>query len=133
MFARLCADVLALYLLHHLIMATLGHAFVMGPLHDGGMIDSHAQPVAMLDARDPGPAAGHEMPSLPLPLLGDCPAQQAVFPLLLALTLLLGLALLTVEQGGRGAAARRARPSRAVLAPLLPPQQRRALLQVFTI
>ncbi len=132
-FTRLCMAVLALCLLHHLLMTTLGHALVMAPSHDGGMIAPHAQPVMLLDARDPGTAAGHQMPSLPLPLLGDCPAQQAVFPLLVVLTLLLGLALLSGEQGGCGSAIRRARPSRLVLAPLMPPRQRRALLQVFTI
>ncbi len=82
-FTRLCMAVLALCLLHHLLMATLGHALVMGPSHDGGMIAPHVQPIMLLDARDPGTAAGHQMPSLPLPLLGDCPAQQAVFPLLM--------------------------------------------------
>lgn len=132
-FTRLCMAVLALCLLHHLLMATLGHALVMGPSHDGGMIAPHVQPIMLLDERDPGTAAGHQMPSLPLPLLGDCPAQQAVFPLLVVLTLLLGLALLAGEQGGCGSAIRRARPSRLVLAPLMSPQQRRALLQVFTI
>jgi len=112
MVARLCAVVFALCLLHQLLMTTLGHALVMGPLHDGGMIAAHAQPAAMLDARDAGASAGHPMPAVPVPLLGDCPAQQAVFPLVLVLTLLFGL---------------------AVLAPLRPPRQRRALLQVFTI
>lgn len=131
-FTRLCMAVLALCLLHQLIMATLGHALVMGSTHNSGMIAPQAQPAAMLDdARDLGAATEHQMPSLPL--LGDCPAQQAVFPLLMALMLLLGLVMLAVEQGGRDAAARRARPSCAVLAPLMPPQQRRALLQVFTI
>ena len=132
-FTRLCMAVLALCLLHHLLMATLGHALVMGPSHDGGMIAPHVQPIMLLDARDPGTAAGHQMPSLPLPLLGDCPAQQAVFPLLMVLTLLLGLALLAGEQGRFGSAIRRARSSRLVLTPLMSPQQRRALLQVFTI
>jgi len=125
--------VLALCLLHHLLMATLGHALVMGPSHDGGMIAPHVQPIMLLDARDPGTAAGHQMPSLPLPLLGDCPAQQAVFPLLMVLTLLLGLALLAGEQGRSGSAIRRARSSRLVLTPLMSPRQRRAVLQVFTI
>jgi len=133
MVARLCAVVFALCLLHQLLMTTLGHALVMGSLHDGGMIAAHAQPAAMLDARAPGTIAGHSMPVVPVPLLGDCPAQQAVFPLVLVLTLLFGLAVLAGAPGGCGAVGRRARPPRAVLAPLMPPRQRRALLQVFTI
>lgn len=133
MFARGCVAVLALCLLHHLIMATLGHALVMGAAHDGGVRAPHARPAAMVGAGAAGPVAGHGMPPVPLPLLGDCPAQQAVFPLLMVLTLLLGLALLLGERGGGGFAICRARPARLVSAPLMPPRQRRALLQVFTI
>ncbi len=129
-FTRLCAAVLALCILHHLLMSTLGHALVMGSPHDGGMTAPHAQPAAMLNGRDADAPAGRQLPSMPMPLLGDCPAQQGVFPLLIVLTLLLGLAVPTGERGGRE---RRSRPPRSVLVPLLPPQQRRALLQVFTI
>jgi hypothetical protein len=133
MFTRLCMAVLALCLLHHLLMVTLGHALVMGSSHDGGMIALHMPPVMMLDVRDLGTVAGHQLPSLPLSFLGDCPAQQAVFPLLMVLALLLGLVLLAGGQGAHGARRPQARPSRLVLAPLMPPQQRRAMLQVFTI
>lgn len=125
--------VLTLSILHHLLMTTLGHAFVMGSLHDNGMITPHAPPAAMLDVRDPGASAEQRLPSMPMPLMGDCPAQQAVFPLLLMLALLLVLALPTGKQEGREVAARCTRPPGEVLPPLMPPQQRRALLQVFII
>lgn len=132
-FVRVSAVVLTLSILHHLLMTTLGHAFVMGSLRDNGMITPYAQPAAMLDVRNPGTSAEGRLPSTPMPLMGDCPAQQAVFPLLLLLALLLGLALSTSTQERREDVARRLRLPREMVPPLMPPQQRRALLQVFII
>ncbi len=132
-FIRLSVAVLALCLLHHLLMATLGHAIVMGALHEGGSGVAHAPVASMQGARNVGGHVGQGMPSIPMPLLGDCPAQQAVLPLLLLVPLLLGLVLLSGPRGVFVEDSRSLRPLDRAFSPPLSPQRRRALLQVFTI
>lgn len=124
--------VLGLCVAHQVFMATLAHAILMGPLHERGVVAA-APPVASALGEPTMDGPGDRpLPSSPEPLLGDCPAQQAVIPLLLLLSLLLGV--LTWRGGAPWLPARpRSHPPHEMPPPLLPPRQRRALLQVFTI
>lgn len=128
-----CIVLLALCVAHQLFMATEQHIAVMGPLHQNG---GRAASMATAQAGAvpaPGMVDGQPMPSVPQPLMGDCPAQQALIPLLLLLSFL----LVALGRFGGPVPPGRARPGshspRDAIPPLLPPGQRRALLQVFTI
>lgn len=133
-FIALCALVLALCVAHQLLMASERHAAVMesAPAR-AAAAEGRATPfAALLDGVGvPGP----EMPpGMPIPLMGDCPAQQAIVPALLLLDLLLGVA---IWGGGPpvllGADPVRPRMHGRTLAPPLSPVRRQALLHVFRI
>lgn len=126
----MCMLVLALCVTHQLLMASERHAMVMGPLHERVF----PAPVAvsgatMPDASDP---IEERRPRAPQPILGECPAQQAILPLLLMVLLLAG-ACLWVGRASLLPADSRAwsRSLRDFLPPPLAPARRRALLQVF--
>lgn len=130
-FVALCAAVVVLCIGHQLLMASDRHATVMGSAHGwtGGTLP--AAPLAGAMGVHRADLASERVPEMPLPLLGDCPAQQAVVPLLLLLVLLIGgTGGWWMVPGAGGAACRL--PVRS-LPPPLPPAKRRALLQVFRI
>lgn len=112
-------------------MMTEQHAAVMGPLHE--RVGAGPPVAALLAVGQPdgmGGPDGHR-PQAP-PVLGACPAQQAIVPALLLL-----LALLGALGGGRRRGATPAVGRGGGLAARLdtlrppPPARRRALLQVF--
>lgn len=134
-FIALCMLVLALCAAHQLLMASERHGAVMAPLHERFIVAPAAVTAvtaAMVGTPEHG-AVGQPIPPQPQPLMGECPALQGILPFLLLLTVSLGLAALVTAVlrylGGHG---RRCSPRRR-LPPLLPPPQRRALLQVFII
>ena len=79
----LCAFVLALCLAHQLLMASEQHAAVMEPTSARFAL----APLALPAAEGSG-HGGLRLPEPSMPLLGDCPAQQAILPVLLALLVL---------------------------------------------
>ena len=131
-FIALCMLVLALCAAHQLLMASERHGAVMVPLHERFIVAPAAVTAAMDGTPEHG-AVGQPVPPQPRPLLGECPALQGILPFLLLLTVSLGLAALVtallISLGGHG----RLCSPRHRLPPLLPPPQRRALLQVFII
>ena len=132
--APACLLVLALLLAHVALMAGERHGEVMGPLH-GHAASRSAAPVLVapeaVGTTGGGVVTPEPAPHAPPASLGDCPARQAVLPLLVLLFLLVGTPrLFAVQPGGAGPFAR---PwgSRFSLPPPLAPARRRALLQVF--
>ena len=128
-----CLLVLGLCVTHQLFMATERHAAIMGPVHERGTpwpigvhaalsLEPHGTP------KEPGPPSHHTT-------LGECPAQRAVLPVLLAVLALAGALLarrrgrrrLSRSTGLRGWLRGQALPT----LPSLSPTHRRALLQVF--
>ena len=128
-----CLLVLGLCVTHQLFMATERHAAVMGPVHERGTpwpigvraalsLEPHGAP------EEPGPPSHHTTP-------GECPAQRAVLPVLLAMLVLAG-ALLALRRDRRRLVDRERlrgllRGLAVPVPPPLPPTRRRALLQVF--
>lgn len=130
-FIALCLFVLALCLMHQFLMASERHAAVMPPSQVGFMASTGptiAVPGTLL-VHDP---VGQPVPPPP-PLMGDCPAQQGILPFLLLLSLLLGAVFYASRLLARSSAQGLSSAPRHQIPPLLPPAQRRALLQVFTI
>ena len=116
-----CTLVLLLIVTHVALMTTERHIDAMGPLMDGS-------PAAA--AAGQGDRSGEGVPEEPHhPVLGDCPARQAVLPLLLILLALGGLVALrstiSHDTGHQLGWHPRLSP------PPLAPARRRALLQVF--
>lgn len=134
-FIALCMLVLALCAAHQLLMASERHGAVMAPLHERFIVAPAAVTTvaaAMHGTPEPG-AVDQTVPPQPQPLMGECPALQGILPFLLFLTMSLGLsALVTALLSYLGSHGRRCSPRRRI-PPLLPPPQRRALLQVFII
>lgn len=132
-FVALCVLVLALCVAHQFLMASERHAAVMAPLHER----SGAVPAAVVAAPGVssahGAAAGQPTPAPMPPLMGDCPALQGILPFLLLLSLSLGLLALAAASPARRRGRGRPCSPRQRIPPLLPPPQRRALLQVFII
>jgi hypothetical protein len=125
--------VLALVLTHAALMATDHHSVAMEPLSAlTEVTDWSVDLLATLGAGGHEHSSGRErMPAAPHPVLGDCPAQQAVLPLLLVLVILVALAF---ARGGTTLVASglpRHWPAWWSLPPPLPASRRRALLQVF--
>lgn len=111
----LCALVLALCVAHQFLMASERHAAVMGPAGPQSAMATSG----LLAAAGPRHGGVHG-PEQPVSVMGDCPAQQAVIPLLLLALLALGLLARPLPWPAPGAHG-----------PPLAPAQRRALLQVF--
>ena len=129
-FVALCALVLALWVGHQFLMASERHAAVMDLTHGWAGL---APPAAALDGALAAHADGlgpERMPGRPMPLLGDCPAERTLVPVLLLL-LLLGAALGSGWPWPGGAAMPGG--SLATRPPPLPAARRRALLQIFRI
>ena len=129
-----CLLILALLLAHVALMADERHAEVMGPLH-GHAASRSADPAPVAakfgGATGGGAVAPEPAPHVPPASLGECPARQAVLPLLVLLFLLVGTPrLLAVQPGGAGPFARPWGSRFSLPAPLAP-ARRRALLQVF--
>lgn len=131
--AVLCMIVLALCVTHLMLMASERHAAVMWPLHEQSMAPVEAAADATIARADGVEAHERPAPPAPVPLMGDCPAQQGIIPLLLALSLLLGAWVWGTTLVSRRDARHRPSSPRHGIPPLLPPPQRRALLQVFRI
>lgn len=134
-FLVLCMLVLVLCAAHQFLMASERHSAVMAPLHERFIV-APAAGTAVTAAMDGTPehgAVGQPVPPPPRPLMGECPALQGILPFLLLLTVSLGLAALVTALpryfSGHGLRC----SSRRRIPPLLPPPQRRALLQVFII
>jgi hypothetical protein len=104
----------------------------MGPLHERAGVATHPTSAHSSDLPNGDEAANGSTPSAPQPLMGDCPAQQAIIPLLLLLSLLLAALTRTAGPESPGRTRPRSHP-RDAIPPLLPAGQRRALLQVFRI
>lgn len=130
-FVLACVLVLALCMTHQLLMMTEQHAAVMGPLHE--RVGAGPPVIEMLVVGLPGIMGGPDghRPQAP-PVLGDCPAQQAIVPALLLLFAFLGTLArfrcrrdTPVGWGAWGIVSwlDALRPP--------PPARRRALLQVF--
>ena len=126
-----CGLVLLLLVTHLALMTTERHAAVMGPLVSAGPEPAVLGASGQAAAAHGSVGIGEKTPEEPhRPVLGDCPAQQAILPLLLVLLVLGGLVtsrpMLSRATG---------RPSgwhlRLPLPPPLAPARRRALLQVF--
>lgn len=126
-----CGLVLLLLVTHLALMTTERHVAVMGPLMGAGPAPAALGPLGQATAAPWAVGSGEDTPEAPhRPVLGDCPVQQAIMPLLLVLLILGGLialrSVLSCEIG---------RPSgwhlRHPLPPPLTPARRRALLQVF--
>ncbi len=132
--APVCLLILTLLLAHQALMISERHAEVMGSLR--GHTVSRSAPSTPMGARVAGVAddravATEPAPHVPPVSLGECPAQQAVLPLLLLLLLLSGALRRFAIRPARGAVPyTRARGDR-FLPPPLAPARRRALLQVF--
>lgn len=131
-FLALCALVLALWIGHQFLMASERHAAVMDLTHGRAAL---ASPVAALEGALAAHADGlgpERMPEQPMPLLGDCPAEQALVPVLLLL-LLLGATIGSGWPWSLGAAM----PGQFLATRPPPPPllaaRRRALLQIFRI
>ena len=126
-----CLFVLALLLTHVALMASERHGEVMGP-PPAGIASTIEAAGAMIAKGVPhkDTSAGGRAPALPHSTLGDCPAQQAVLPLLLLLLVLAGLPRLHVA-APRATAPLLGWRARFVLPPPLAPARRRAFLQVF--
>jgi hypothetical protein len=128
-----CLLVLGLCLTHQLFMATEQHATVIGSVHERGTL----RPLGVHAALSAGP---HGAPAEPGPpahhtTLGECPAQRAVLPVLLAMLALAG-ALLALRRDRRRLVNHEHLRGwqRGLVPPALPPlpaTRRRALLQVF--
>lgn len=123
--------VLALCVAHQFLMASERHVAVMAPLHERSMV-APAAVVAMPGVAAAHGAAGQPQPPPP-PLMGDCPALLGILPFLLLLSLSLGLIALFSALLARLCGHGRSYSPRHRISPLLPPPQRRALLQVFII
>ncbi len=128
----LCMLVLAFCVTHQLLMASERHATVMGPLHQGAMSSFPLASPAAIAMSIVGEAGNGPLSRTPRPVMSECPAQQAVIPLLLVLGLLVGVLL----RPGRALPLSAGLPAwsrgvRDFLLPSLAPARRRALLQVF--
>jgi hypothetical protein len=130
---RCCAVVFLLVVTHVALMTSERHATVMG-VQMGAL--SPAGIIARLvpDTSPRQGAADHgDGPAIPHSVLGDCPAQQAVPPLILLLLLLI-IALLRLPAAWLCAdSAVRIWCRRFTLPPPLTAARRRVLLQVFLI
>lgn len=129
----MCLLVLALCLTHQLLMVTARHLTVMGPLHERGILSPSPAPTAMTILSGAGELNSLHLPVVPQPMTGECPAQQAIVPVLLVLILLAVFLRL-----GRGPALPTVSRYPAFglcdfLPPPLTPARRRALLQIFII
>ena len=123
---------LALFAVHLALLTGERHGPATGPLHgrvDSASVASHATPSAAPHATE---ELGHHSRHT---VLGGCPAQQAILPLLWAALALLGAVL--ARRGRRhGSAGPDGPPARPrafppAVPPPLQPARRRALLQVF--
>src|SRR5262245_38519756 len=76
-----CLLVFGLVVTHQLLMTTERHTWVMGDIHGTiGLAAPSAPGHAVMTAAD------HDQPAPAMPtMLGDCPAQQAIVPILLVL------------------------------------------------
>lgn len=124
----LVSSVVVLLLAAHVtLMASERHAPVMARLHDG-FAATLTMPLAVPLATH---AAPQSPPLAPHHLMGDCPAQVAVVPLLLLLLALVGAGGSAGGTLRRAATNRRGFRSSTPVLPCVAAHRRRALLQVY--
>jgi hypothetical protein len=125
-----CTLVLLLLAAHAALMASVQHVAVMGPLMGAVSLPGITEPPGDTGATHRDADGGKGAPAAPHPVLGDCPAQQAVLPLLLVL-LALGSLVALRTTATRDTGHLLSWHLCFSLPPPLAPARRRALLQVF--